>query len=106
MQMMNEIFGDLLYVPNGDNIETFPSPEELKMKILVSTKPPTEYLEDLKTPKTNEPQVQGGNEDEAWGADLPSQKLDDVADVNKVQSNIYSVLVFYYNINIVLLLSC
>jgi Phosphatidylinositol-specific phospholipase C, X domain len=86
MQMMNEIFQDLLYVSNKERIETFPSPEDLKMKILVSTKPPTEYLEGLKTPKTNDPQVQGGNEDEVWGADLPSQKPE-VADVNKVQSN-------------------
>lgn len=84
MQMMNEVFEGFLYVPNSEHIETFPSPEELKMKILVSTKPPMEYLEEPKTPKIEKIQVQGGNEDEARHAEISSQKSD-MADSNRVQ---------------------
>ncbi|KAJ4786413.1 Phosphoinositide phospholipase C [Rhynchospora pubera] len=72
--MMNEIFGDLLYVPNTEHIETFPSPEDLKMKILVSTKPPTEYLEEPKMPRDKDTEAQGGAEDEAWGEEILHQK--------------------------------
>ena len=87
MQMMNEIFGDLLYVPNREHIEIFPSPEDLKMRILVSTKPPMEYLDETKTPKGKENEAQGHNEDETWGAEILQQKPQ-AAD-NKVQSKIH-----------------
>ncbi|XP_078179189.1 phosphoinositide phospholipase C 6-like [Carex rostrata] len=72
--MMNEIFGDLLYVPNREHIEIFPSPEDLKMKILISTKPPMEYLDETKIPKGKENEPQGHNEDETWGAEILQQK--------------------------------
>lgn len=35
----------MLYYPNPDHLEEFPSPEELKRKILISTKPPKECLQ-------------------------------------------------------------
>ncbi|KAJ3688129.1 hypothetical protein LUZ61_017293 [Rhynchospora tenuis] len=81
--MMNQIFGDLLYVPNTEHIETFPSPEDLKMKILVSTKPPTEYLEEPKTPRDKDTEAQGGAEDEAWGEEIVHQKPE-IGDISKV----------------------
>lgn len=40
--MVSETFGDMLY-PGVEFLE-FPSPEELKGKILISTKPPKEPL--------------------------------------------------------------
>ncbi|KAJ0021109.1 hypothetical protein Pint_32541 [Pistacia integerrima] len=41
--MVTNTFGNMLYYPKyGDH---FPSPNELKKKILISTKPPKEYLE-------------------------------------------------------------
>ncbi|KAL2557062.1 Phosphoinositide phospholipase C 2 [Forsythia ovata] len=43
-QMVKNIFGDILYQPNTD-FQEFPSPEELKKKVMISTKPPKEYLE-------------------------------------------------------------
>lgn len=43
--MATEIFGDMLYYPKtGDDYE-FPSPENLKHRIILSTKSPKEYLE-------------------------------------------------------------
>lgn len=35
----------MLYYPRSEGVEEFPSPEELKHRIILSTKPPKEYLE-------------------------------------------------------------
>lgn len=43
--MVHKTFGPMLYLPETDNLPEFPSPESLKRKILISTKPPEEYLE-------------------------------------------------------------
>jgi len=42
--MVIEVFGEKLYYPDNEHIDEFPSPEELKGKIILSTKPPKEYL--------------------------------------------------------------
>ncbi|CAI9762229.1 unnamed protein product [Fraxinus pennsylvanica] len=44
-EMVMQIFGDMLYYPESGCLEEFPSPEELNHKIILSTKPPKEYLE-------------------------------------------------------------
>nr|XP_043631185.1 phosphoinositide phospholipase C 6-like [Erigeron canadensis] len=44
-EMVTEIFGDMLYCQNSRDIDDFPSPEELKHRIILSTKPPKEYLQ-------------------------------------------------------------
>ncbi|KAI4370538.1 hypothetical protein MLD38_018884 [Melastoma candidum] len=43
--MLAEIFGDMLYYPTTESLAEFPSPESLKNRIIISTKPPKEYLE-------------------------------------------------------------
>jgi phosphatidylinositol phospholipase C, delta len=43
--MIKEIFGDMLYIPSDEPMKDFPSPEDLKNRIIISTKPPKEYLE-------------------------------------------------------------
>ena len=43
--MITQTFGTLLYCPDQEKPEEFPSPETLKHKILISTKPPKECLE-------------------------------------------------------------
>ncbi|KAI4373396.1 hypothetical protein MLD38_011524 [Melastoma candidum] len=43
-QMLTQTFGDMLYCPEAD-LKEFPSPEELKYRVVISTKPPKEYLE-------------------------------------------------------------
>lgn len=35
----------MLYYPQSECLDEFPSPEELKNRIILSTKPPKEYLE-------------------------------------------------------------
>lgn len=39
-KMVTETFGDMLYVPNSEFLMDLPSPEILKRKVLISTKPP------------------------------------------------------------------
>jgi len=42
--MLVDTFGDLLFYPeNSHQMREFPSPERLKKKILISTKPPDSY---------------------------------------------------------------
>lgn len=44
--MLLRIFGDALFYPATNHVmKEFPSPEDLKGRIIVSTKPPKEYLE-------------------------------------------------------------
>ncbi|XP_073118613.1 phosphoinositide phospholipase C 6-like isoform X2 [Henckelia pumila] len=43
-KMVTQVFGDILYYPESGCLEEFPSPEALKHKIILSTKPPKEYL--------------------------------------------------------------
>lgn len=55
--MVNTTFGNMLF-PGKDFLE-FPSPESLKRKILISTKPPKESGESLKEEETIEHKVKG-----------------------------------------------
>jgi len=43
--MATQVFGELLHYPQTDSLTEFPSPESLKGRILISTKPPKEFLE-------------------------------------------------------------
>lgn len=43
--MVTQIFGEMLYYPQGECLAEFPSPESLKHRVVISTKPPKEYLE-------------------------------------------------------------
>lgn len=43
--MTTQIFGDMLYFPQTDPLTEFPTPELLKDRVLISTKPPKEYLD-------------------------------------------------------------
>ncbi|ONK62500.1 uncharacterized protein A4U43_C07F4570 [Asparagus officinalis] len=39
-EILKEIFGDSLFYPTSESLQEFPSPEELKFRIMISTKPP------------------------------------------------------------------
>ena len=55
MQMVNEIFGSMLYRPISQHTTEFPSPESLKEKVLISTKPP-EYPDSQEEKARENPQ--------------------------------------------------
>jgi phosphatidylinositol phospholipase C, delta len=73
--MVLEVFGDMLYYPESKHLQEFPSPEALKGRVILSTKPPKEYLESKGgTMKESgiEPQFKKGeNEEAAWGIEVP-----------------------------------
>ncbi|KAK6125973.1 hypothetical protein DH2020_040281 [Rehmannia glutinosa] len=48
--MVSDIFGDLLARFTSELLQDFPSPDSLKRRVIISTKPPKEYLE-TKIPK-------------------------------------------------------
>ncbi|KAK7275996.1 hypothetical protein RIF29_17125 [Crotalaria pallida] len=72
-KMVNDIFGEMLYRPDSQQMEKFCSPEKLKGKILISTKPP-ETLDD-QGEKVHEEKSQG-LEDYEDGSDDRSEEDD------------------------------
>ncbi|KAK1283322.1 Phosphoinositide phospholipase C 4 [Acorus calamus] len=67
-KMVTQIFGDLLFYPMLDGMEEFPSPEQLKMQIILSTKPPKEYRESKITIDKGSGSINVKEDDEeAWG---------------------------------------
>lgn len=69
--MITQTFGEMLFYPESECLKEFPSPEELKYRIIISTKPPKEYLEARST--TNSKRCNSMNEhnfnEETWGKD-------------------------------------
>ncbi|KAJ6768145.1 PHOSPHOINOSITIDE-SPECIFIC PHOSPHOLIPASE C FAMILY PROTEIN [Salix koriyanagi] len=75
-QMVTQTFGDILFSPGAKSMKELPSPESLKRRIIISTKPPKEYLE-AKEVKDNERDNQKGDaasDEEAWGKEIPILK--------------------------------
>ncbi|KAL3650264.1 Phosphoinositide phospholipase C 6 [Castilleja foliolosa] len=63
--MVIQVFGDMLYCPDSEEgLQEFPSPEALKHKILLSTKPPKEYLSTTENNQNVETQEKDSSEDE------------------------------------------
>ncbi|EYU20013.1 hypothetical protein MIMGU_mgv1a0236392mg, partial [Erythranthe guttata] len=65
-EMATQIFGEMLYTPESGLLEEFPSPEALKHKIILSTKPPKEYLgsNNNKDGETSSPKEKDSSDDE------------------------------------------
>ncbi|XP_031122247.1 phosphoinositide phospholipase C 4-like isoform X2 [Ipomoea triloba] len=90
-QMLTNTFGDMLFVPESECLKEFPSPEELKHRIVISTKPPKEYLE-AKT--INEKQSSSlrrkDSDDDTWGAEpstLTADQDDDKSECDPSKHN-------------------
>ncbi|XP_044462718.1 phosphoinositide phospholipase C 2-like isoform X2 [Mangifera indica] len=75
-EMVTQTFGDILFTPGSESLKEFPSPESLKRRIIISTKPPKEYLEaKLAKEKENGSQKSSSAADEdAWGKEVPNLK--------------------------------
>lgn len=80
-EMVTQTFGDILFSPGSECLKEFPSPESLKKRIIISTKPPKEYLEakDMKENENGSSKGKAGDE-EAWGREVKSTKSLNVAD--------------------------
>ncbi|KAG8490434.1 hypothetical protein CXB51_013641 [Gossypium anomalum] len=77
-EMVTQTFGDTLFSPGSECLKEFPSPESLKGRIIISTKPPKEYLE-AKEVKENENDLERvkASDEEAWGKEVPDLLKDD-----------------------------
>ncbi|KAB2616540.1 phosphoinositide phospholipase C 4-like [Pyrus ussuriensis x Pyrus communis] len=76
--MLIQTFGEMLFYPETCCLKELPSPEELKYRIIISTKPPEEYLKD-KTSNENGLDSHKSEED-LWGkepSELTHEREDD-----------------------------
>ena len=73
--MISETFGDVLFCPGSECLKEFPSPESLKKRVIISTKPPKEYLaaKEAKENENGSQKVKPGDE-EAWGKEVKDPK--------------------------------
>ncbi|OAY61066.1 phosphoinositide phospholipase C 4 [Manihot esculenta] len=86
-QMVMETFGNMLYYPESECLEEFPSPEDLKHRIIVSTKPPKKYHKSKNVKrKGNEYQKDKDSDDDAWGKE-PSDVVSDQEDSVSIESD-------------------
>ncbi|GLJ37867.1 hypothetical protein SUGI_0770380 [Cryptomeria japonica] len=76
-ELIIETFGELLYYPkDSEDLEEFPTPESLKRRIIISTKPPKEYSDS----KTAEIKANGDKlkqktpDEEPWGDEIPDYR--------------------------------
>lgn len=86
MQMITKTFGDMLFSPGPECLCEFPSPESLKRRIIISTKPPKEYLQ-AKEGKIQESSTSNKGKvpaEEDWGNEI--RTLKSKVNVNKVSS--------------------
>ncbi|KAK6933011.1 Phospholipase C, phosphatidylinositol-specific, Y domain, partial [Dillenia turbinata] len=72
-EMVTQTFGEMLFAPGSECLKEFPSPESMKRRIIISTKPPKEYLE-AKDIKVKESDEQKEQDEEAWGRELQGLK--------------------------------
>lgn len=70
--MVTEIFGDSLFTSKSESFTEFPSPESLKKQIIISTKPPKEYLVSKSDEVVQNDTQTGSNslEDNGWGTEV------------------------------------
>ncbi|XP_076945389.1 phosphoinositide phospholipase C 2-like isoform X1 [Bidens hawaiensis] len=73
-KMVTETFGDMLFTPDTESLVEFPSPEKLKRRIIISTKPPKEYFKSQEPKASGNASQKDNDSSEAWGGELPSFK--------------------------------
>lgn len=75
--MITQTFGDMLFCTNGENLGEVPSPEELKYKIMISTKPPKEYLKSKSVKENSKKLLKSKDSDEdEWGKEVTDVSKD------------------------------
>ncbi|PIN03379.1 Phosphoinositide-specific phospholipase C [Handroanthus impetiginosus] len=89
-EMAIQIFGEMLYCPESGCLEEFPSPEALKHKIILSTKPPKEYLgsNNNKDGETSPAKEKDSSEDENEADDKSDRDDEDSDNLNRKSGNL------------------
>ncbi|ESQ42505.1 hypothetical protein EUTSA_v10013042mg [Eutrema salsugineum] len=86
-KMITQTFGDMLYYHDSETCKEFPSPEELKEKILISTKPPKEYLEANDVKEKDNGEKGKDSDEDVWGKE-PADLISTQSDLDKVSNSI------------------
>ncbi|XP_073297641.1 phosphoinositide phospholipase C 2-like [Primulina huaijiensis] len=74
-EMITQTFGDMLFSPGPESLREFPSPESLKKRVILSTKPPKEYLKaKVLESKESDSKNERNSATEARGKDVESFK--------------------------------
>ncbi|KAM5583238.1 phosphoinositide phospholipase C 4 [Rosa sericea] len=85
-KLLMKTFKDMLFIPDSECFKKLPSPEELKYRIIISTKPPKEYLEDKSVDdKVDNLHKRKDSEEDAWGNE-PSELMEEHEDVDRSES--------------------
>lgn len=87
--MLKETFGEMLYVSESEQMAEFPSPDELKGKIIISTKPPKEYLQ-TKSGKEVEAEAETKEEEGIWGEEISDDKTTTARQMSEQYSGKYA----------------
>ncbi|XP_061351658.1 phosphoinositide phospholipase C 6-like isoform X1 [Gastrolobium bilobum] len=78
-EMATKIFGDMLYYPQSDCLTEFPSPESLKYRVVISTKPPKECFESNGIKDNSVCPMRNGSEsseEESWEKESPDPRTE------------------------------
>lgn len=81
--MATQIFGEVLFYPQKNSLTEFPSPESLKNRIIISTKPPNERFESNRIKDNDNCPVQDGSEssssseEESWGKESQDSRTEE-----------------------------
>lgn len=72
--MLNQTFGEMIFAPETESVSEFPSPESLKNRVIVSTKPPKENLESKSSieVQNRSQKEKDSTEEKEWGEELPA----------------------------------
>ncbi|XP_073036275.1 phosphoinositide phospholipase C 2-like isoform X2 [Primulina eburnea] len=80
-EMITQTFGEMLFSPGPESLRQFPTPESLKKRIIISTKPPKEYLKaKVLESKKSDSKNERNSATEAWGKEDKSFKANDDKD--------------------------
>jgi len=105
--MVTEIFGEILFTPPvGESLKEFPSPNSLKRRIIISTKPPKEYKEGKDVEVVQKGKDLG--DEEVWGREVPSfiQRNKSEAKVCTKTNHFHSVLLLFMDKHVSFLSCC
>lgn len=80
--MITETFGETLFLPDSECFKELPSPESLKKRVMISTKPPKEYNEAKDAKEDSQGPSKDSGDEEAWGKELPSLRAQNSQKVN------------------------
>lgn len=81
-EMISQTFGEMLFCPGPEGLKDVSSPESLKRKIIISTKPPKEYLEGKNADKNELKEGKDSVEEGPWGREISdlNPRTDDIKD--------------------------